>query len=164
MRYAASALRLRSSSPALRSSSQPRPTDGGRWLIPFALVGLVGAVAFAVENAHQSWGAVFLQEVIGALVGVTALAPATFAAFSAVTRFATSYPRGLSPVGLLVGGAVVACGGTLLFAASHAVFVTLTGSAVAGVGTSVRFPTFLSRHRPRSHSEVAGQLSYRWGP
>lgn len=130
----------------LKSRNAPvsRPNAGARWLIPFALVGLVGAVAFAVENAHQSWSAVFLQEEIGASVGLTAVAPATFAAFSAVTRFVTSYARGLPPAGLLVGGAAIACGGTLLVATSHTVIVALAGLAVAAVGTSVLFPTPLS--------------------
>jgi MFS family permease len=128
----------------IHSAPVPRPNAGARWLIPFALVGLVGALAFAVENAHQSWSAVFLQEEIGASVGLTAVAPATFAAFSAVTRFATSYARALPPAGLLVGGAGIACGGTLLVATSQTVIVALAGLAVAAIGTSVLFPTLLS--------------------
>jgi predicted MFS family arabinose efflux permease len=132
--------------PPIKTGSAPasRATAGVRWLMPFALVGLVGALAFAVENAHQSWGAVFLQQEIGATVGLTALAPATFAALSSVTRFVTSYARGLPPDGLLLGGAVIACGGTLLVAASQTVIVALAGLAVAAVGTSVLFPTLLS--------------------
>jgi MFS family permease len=128
----------------IRGSPVPAPNTGARWLIPFALVGLLGALAFAVENAHQSWSAVFLQQEIGASVGLTAFAPATFAAFSAVTRFATSYARGLPPVGLLIGGAVTACGGTLLVAVSSTVIMALASLAFAAVGTSVLFPTLLS--------------------
>ena len=111
---------------------------------PFLLVGLVGALAFAVENAHQSWGAVFLSDELHASPGIAALAPATFAAFAATARFASSAARGLKPPLLLVGGSLVAATGTTIVAYSGSIWVALVGFAIAATGTSVLFPTLLS--------------------
>ncbi len=108
------------------------------------MIGLVGALAFAVENAHQSWGAVFLSDELHAPPGIAALAPATFAAFAATARFASSAARGLKPPLLLVGGSLVAAIGTVIVAYSDSVWVALVGFAVAATGTSVLFPTLLS--------------------
>lgn len=111
---------------------------------PFLLIGLVGALAFAVENAHQSWGAVFLSDELHTPPGIAALAPATFAAFAATARFASSAARALKPPLLLVGGSLVAATGTMIVAYSESVWVALVGFAVAATGTSVLFPTLLS--------------------
>ena len=111
---------------------------------PFLLIGLVGALAFAVENAHQSWGAVFLSDELSAPPGIAALAPATFAAFAATARFASSVARGLKPPLLLVGGSLIAATGTIIVAYSESVWSALVGVAIAATGTSVLFPTLLS--------------------
>ena len=119
-----------------------RPALGS--FAPFLLIGLVGALAFAVENAHQSWGAVFLSDELHAPPGIAALAPATFAAFAATARFASSAARGLKPPLLLVGGSLVAATGTMIVAYSDSIWVALVGFAIAAIGTSVLFPTLLS--------------------
>ena len=119
-----------------------RPALGS--FAPFLLIGLVGALAFAVENAHQSWGAVFLSDELRASPGIAALAPATFAAFAATARFASSAARGLKPPLLLVGGSLVAATGTMIVAYSGSIWVALVGFAIAATGTSVLFPTLLS--------------------
>lgn len=119
-----------------------RPTLGS--FAPFLLIGLVGALAFAVENAHQSWGAVFLSDELHAPPGIAALAPATFAAFAATARFAVSAARGLKPPVLLIGGSLVAATGTMIVAYSESVWAAIVGFAVAATGTSVLFPTLLS--------------------
>ena len=119
-----------------------RPALGS--FAPLLVIGLVGALAFAVENAHQSWGAVFLSDELHAPPGIAALAPATFAAFAATARFASSAARGLKPPLLLVGGSLVAAIGTVIVAYSDSVWVALVGFAVAATGASVLFPTLLS--------------------
>ena len=119
-----------------------RPALGS--FAPFLLIGLVGALAFAVENAHQSWGAVFLSDELHAPPGIAALAPATFAVFAATARFASSAARGLKPPLLLVGGSLVAATGTMIVAYSDSIWVALVGFAIAAIGTSVLFPTLLS--------------------
>jgi MFS family permease len=157
-----------------RPAEPGRRRDALRQALPFVAVGLVGALGFAVENAHQSWSAIFLADQLSASAGVTAMAPATFALFAALTRFAagvfTRVPAGV----LLVVGAVVALIGTLLVSAAREVPVALGGLALAAIGTSVLFPTLLSRatrdvpadHRGRVTSAVAttAYLGFVLGP
>jgi predicted MFS family arabinose efflux permease len=115
------------------------------WWVPFVSVGLVGALGFAIENAHQSWSAIFVGDVLGAPPAVTAFAPATFALFAAATRFAVgALPRIPASV-LLVGGAALATAGTLLVSVASTVPTAIAGLAVAAVGTAVLYPTLLSQ-------------------
>ncbi|PJJ72818.1 sugar phosphate permease [Diaminobutyricimonas aerilata] len=151
-----------------------RRREAMRLALPFVAVGLVGAVAFATENAHQSWSAIFLADELDASVGLTAIAPATFAVFAALTRFAagifTRVPAGL----LLLAGAGAALLGTLVLATATVVPVALGGLALAAMGTSVLFPTLLSRategvpadRRGRATSAVAttAYLGFLVGP
>jgi MFS family permease len=144
-----------------------RRRDGLRLALPFVAVGLVGALAFAAENAHQSWSAIVLADEFGAGPGLTAMAPATFAVFAALTRFAagsaTRVPTGV----LLVGGAGTAVLGTLLVGVSPTVPVALAGLAMAAIGTSVLYPTLLSRalrdvpaHRRGQATSAVATTSY----
>ena len=119
--------------------------DGLRLVLPFVAIGLVGALGFAAENAHQSWSAIVLADELGAAVGLTAMAPATFALFAALTRFAAGYFTRIPAGVLLVGGAGTAVLGTLLVSIAPNVPVALVGLALAAIGTSVLYPTLLSR-------------------
>lgn len=114
------------------------------WWIPFVGVGLVGALGFAIENAHQSWSAIFVGDELGADPAVTALAPATFALFAAVTRFTVGAISRLSPRMLLIGGAALAAAGTLLVSTASTVPMAIGGLALAAIGTAVLYPTLLS--------------------
>jgi predicted MFS family arabinose efflux permease len=161
-----------------RQPSAPGPsagrTVGRRVALPFVVVGLIGALGFATENAHQSWSAIFLSDELGAGPALTAVAPATFAAFAAATRFAAGRLTRVPDRALLIGGAGVALAGTLLVSASPGVPVALAGLALAATGTSVLFPTLLStstRHVPpgqrgRATSAVAttSYLGFVLGP
>jgi MFS family permease len=148
--------------------------DGLRLVLPFVAVGLVGALGFAAENAHQSWSAIILGDELGAAVGITAIAPATFALFAALTRFAAGFSTRIPTGVLLVGGAVTAVLGTLLVSVGHTVPVALGGLALAAIGTSVLYPTLLSRatrdvpadRRGRATSAVAttSYLGFVLGP
>ncbi len=128
------------------SSTPPaRGRNGLRLALPFIAIGLVGALGFAAENAHQSWSAIILADELGAAVGLTAMAPATFALFAALTRFAAGYSTRIPTGVLLIGGAVIAVLGTLLVSIGQNVAVALVGLALAAIGTSVLYPTLLSR-------------------
>lgn len=128
--------------------SGPAPASDRRGrlstVLPFVAVGLVGALAFAAENAHQSWGAIFLTDELQAAPWLAAVAPATFATFAALTRFAVGWSSRVSEVPLLAGGSVTAVAGTVLLAVAHDIPAALVGLALAAVGTSVLFPTLLS--------------------
>jgi MFS family permease len=125
------------------------PTPGGvgsvsrRRVWGLAALGVLGALAFASENAHQSWAAVFASDELGAGAGLAAVAPAVFAGTVAVTRF------GLGGLGagrarlVLLGGSVAAAGGALVIAAAPGLVVAAVGLVVAGAGTAVLFPTIV---------------------
>jgi predicted MFS family arabinose efflux permease len=112
-------------------------------LAPLLVIGGLGALAFAVENAHQNWSALYLRDVVGAGAAVAAAGPAVFAGVVAVTRFATGSLTGRRPRLVLVGGAVLAGVGTALVAATSTLAVALAGLALAAAGTAVLFPTLI---------------------
>ncbi len=151
-----------------------RRRDSARLALPFVAVGLIGALAFAAENAHQSWSAIFLADELAAGAGLSAVAPATFAVSAAVTRFTAGVLTRIPPGRLLIGGAGVALLGTLVVSAAPDVPIALAGLALAAAGTSVLFPTLLSRatrdvppsRRGRATSAVAttAYLGFVLGP
>ncbi|MGW0592256.1 MFS transporter [Streptosporangium sp. NPDC002607] len=119
--------------------------SGGRGvrLFPLLVVGGLGALAFAVENAHQSWGAVYLADVADAGPALASAGPAVFAAVVALTRFAAGAFGSRYATIVLVSGAVTAAAGTLLVSAAPSVPVVLLGLALAAAGTAVLFPTLM---------------------
>ena len=110
---------------------------------PLLVIGGLGALAFAVENAHQSWSALYLRDVVGVGAGIAAAGPAVFAGVVAVTRFATGDVSSRRPRAVLVGGAVIAAAGTALLAAADTLALALTGLALAAAGTAALFPTLM---------------------
>jgi MFS family permease len=125
--------------------------------MPLVVTGLIAALALAVENAHQSWGAVFLGDELSVPAGVAALAPAVFAGVTAATRFVAGASERLPAGPLLTGGAVAAAAGSVLFASSSAPGTALAGLALAAVGTSVLFPTLLRESLRNVPAEVRGR-------
>jgi MFS family permease len=116
---------------------------GRREMIPFLLVGVLGALAFASENAHQSWSAVFAHEELHSGTGLSAVAPAVFAGTVAVTRFATGGLEAVHARTVLLAGALAAAAGAALIAAAPTLFIAGLGLAAAAAGTAVLFPTLL---------------------
>ncbi|UMG93335.1 MFS transporter [Nocardioides sp. TF02-7] len=137
-------------------------------------LGLLGALAYASENAHQSWSAIFLTDAIGAGEGVGALAPAVFAAAVAATRFAAGGIGTAHARAVLATGSAAAAGGALLVAGAPSLVLGLLGLVVAAAGTAVLFPTVLAvvaartdeRHRGRATSVVTtvAYLGFVLGP
>jgi MFS family permease len=106
-------------------------------------LGALGALAFAVENGHQNWSALYLRDVLDAGPAVAAAGPAVFAGVVAITRLVTG-GLGLRRPALLLGcGALVAAAGTAVVGAAGSVAVGLGGLALAAAGTAVLFPTLL---------------------
>ena len=143
-------------------------------LFPLLAIGVLGALAFASENAHQSWSAVFAQDELEATATLTSVAPAVFAATVAVTRFAIG---GLPPrhaQTILLAGAAGAGAGALIIAAAPSLFVAALGLIVAGAGTAVLFPTLLGivsrnvdearRGRATSVVTVVSYMGFLLGP
>ncbi len=113
-------------------------------LAPLLVLGGLGALAFAVENAHQSWSALYLEDELGAGPAVAAAGPAVFAALVAVTRFASASLAARRPVAVMVGGSALAAAGTAIVAAASGVPAGLAGLALAAAGVATLFPTLMS--------------------
>ena len=112
------------------------------WLL---LLGGLGAVAYWIENAWQSWAAVHLERTLNAAPAASALGPALFAAAMATGRVtAHRLARPDSERLVLTVGALVAGGGSGLAALAPSVLVAIVGIVVAGAGCSVCAPTIVS--------------------
>jgi MFS family permease len=112
-------------------------------MLPLLVGGALGALAYAVENAHQSWSAVYFADVLAANPAIAAAGPAVFAAVAAVTRFVVGVLRAAHAT-VVVAGAATAAAGSALMAAATTVPVALAGLALAAAGTAVLFPTLLA--------------------
>jgi MFS family permease len=119
------------------------PSGGGNAVLPLILVGILGALAFATENAHQSWSAVFAHDVLHTGTGVAAGAPAIFAGVVAVTRFSIGRVPVRHAMTLILCGGSAAAAGTALIAVSPDLPVATLGLAVAAGGTALLFPTLM---------------------
>ncbi|MFI5909325.1 MFS transporter [Dactylosporangium sp. NPDC051541] len=112
---------------------------------PLLVVGLVAALAYAVENAHQSWGAVLVTDVFSASPQLAAAAPATFAATAALARLSLAPLSRSHPTAILLGGGAFATAGSAVLATAPTVTIALAGLVLAALGTATLFPTLLSR-------------------
>ncbi|XAS68607.1 MFS transporter [Micrococcaceae bacterium Sec5.7] len=112
-------------------------------VLAILLVGILGAMAFASENAHQSWAAVFFEDELGTGAALGSTAPAVFAAVVAITRFSTGGLQPAYATRTLVLGAAAASVGAAMLSAAPNVIVALIGLAVAAAGTAVLYPTLL---------------------
>ena len=113
-------------------------------LAPLLVLGGLGALAFAVENAHQSWSALYLADELGAGPAVAAAGPAVFAAVIAVTRFASASLAARRPTAVMAAGSALAATGTAIVAGAGGVPAGLAGLALAAAGTAALFPTLMS--------------------
>jgi MFS family permease len=123
-------------------AADPAPS-GRREIVPFLLIGVLGALAFASENAHQSWSAVFAHDELRSGAGLSAVAPAVFAGTVAITRFATGGLNAAHARTVLLAGALAAAVGAALIAAAPTLVIAGLGLAAAAAGTAVLFPTLL---------------------
>ncbi len=112
---------------------------------PFALIGVLGVM---LEDAAQTWGTIYLTDVLGAGVGVAALAVVVYTAGMTVGRLTND--RWIDRWGdTTVGrsGALLAIAGLVLVLAAGAwAAVPLAGAgfALVGLGTSPLFPVMIS--------------------
>lgn len=112
-------------------------------IVPLILIGVLGALAFASENAHQSWSGIFAHDELHSGTGLAAVAPAVFAGTVALTRFVAGGLKAVHAQVVLLVGALTAMAGTAVIAAAHSLPVAALGLAMAGAGTSVLFPTLI---------------------
>jgi MFS family permease len=109
------------------------------------VLGGLCALAFFVENAWQSWGAVHLESDLGASPALGALAPALFAGAAALSRLGSHAAGGrVRELTLLRGGALLGAAGTLLGALAPVAGLALVGVVIAGAGISICAPVLFS--------------------
>lgn len=128
------------------------------------LLGGLGALAYWIENAWQSWGAVHLERTLGAEPAASALGPGLFATAMAVGRLsAHRLARPGSERKVLVAGAALAGVGSVIAAAAPSVWLALGGILLAGAGCSVCAPTIVSiagaAAAARERATVVGSLT-----
>jgi hypothetical protein len=138
------------------------------------LLGVLGALAFATENAHQSWSAVYAHSQLHASTGWAAIAPAVFAAAVSASRLTLSASNGRRDGAVLLAGAAFAAAGAVVVAIAPDLAIDAIGLVVAAIGTAVLFPTLLGiatrtlpdSHRGRGTSLVSGvsYLGFLLGP
>lgn len=130
--------------------SAPKAAGGGaervRWgkAWPLLLVGLVAILPYASENAHQSWGAIFMTGLFGASPFLASMAPATFAGAAMVARFAIAPWSLIHPRLILIVGGAVSAAGALVVAVSPGPYWALLGFAIAALGAATLVPVMLS--------------------
>lgn len=156
------------SGPTTQLSTRRLPTVS---LVGF---GLLGALAFASENAHQSWSAIFITDALGTDVALGSLAPAVFAAAVATTRFAAGGLGTAHARVVLAGGSATAAVGALILSTAPNLALSVVGLIAAAAGTAVLFPTILGvvssrveeTHRGRATSTVTtvAYLGFLLGP
>jgi predicted MFS family arabinose efflux permease len=123
---------------------------------------VLGALAFASENAHQSWSAIFAHEELHSGPGLAAVAPAVFAGTVAITRFSISRLTAARARTVILTGSLAAAAGAVVIAGAPTLLVAALGLALAAGGTAVLFPTLLGvvsltideSHRGRATSIV----------
>jgi hypothetical protein len=118
---------------------------------PLLVLGALAAIAYLVENAWQSWSAVYLESSLGAAAGIAALGPALFGA----SALAGSVPVALAGIAVAGLGTSV-CAPTLLGLAGRLVAPDQRGSAVSAV-TTLAYTGFLIG--PAAVGLVAGATS-----
>jgi MFS family permease len=123
------------------------------------LLGTLGALAFAGENAHQSWSAVFFEDELGTGPGFSSTAPAVFAAVVAITRFSAGALKTSQARGTLIVGAAAASLGAVILAAASTTVVGWIGLAVAAAGTAVLYPTLLGMLSRSTREEALGRAT-----
>ena len=121
--------------------------------------GLLGALAFASENAHQSWSAIFITEALSADVATGSLAPAIFAAAVAATRFAAGGIGTAHARVVLAAGSAAAAAGALIVSTAPNVTLSLLGLVTAAAGTAVLFPTILGVVSARVEEAYRGRAT-----
>ncbi|WP_203416966.1 MFS transporter [Jiangella ureilytica] len=149
---------VRGLQPAPRPRTRRRPLSTLR-LLPLLVAGGLVALAFAVENAHQSWSAVYLGDVLSAGPAVAAAGPAVFAGVVALARFAVATLTHRHALAVLIAGALTAALGTAVVAAAANVAIALTGLGLAAAGTAVLQPTVLGLVARRVDETARGRAT-----
>ena len=113
------------------------------------MVGLFGLIALCAaydEGAIGDWGALHLQQDLGADAGLAAAGYAAFALAEASGRLSgTALLERLGRTRVLILGGLIACAGMLLASLAPNVWLALAGFAATGLGLANLFPAAIAR-------------------
>jgi MFS family permease len=123
---------------------------------PLLILGALGALGLVVENGHESWSALYLQDVLHAGPATAATGPAVFASVMAITRLGAGRLSTRRPGAVLLTGSATAAIGTMLVGAAPSVPAGLLGLGIAAAGSALVFPTVLSILSARVPEHVRG--------
>jgi len=116
-----------------------------RLLAPFALIGVLGVM---LEDAASTWSTIYLTEVLGAAVGLAALAVVLYTAGMTVGRLTNDrWIDRWGETAVARSGALVASAGLVLVVVAGslaAVPLAALGFGLVGLGTSPLFPVMIS--------------------
>jgi MFS family permease len=132
-----------------RGTETERVTETGRgpvrWMRPFLLVGAVAAAVLLMENAVEQWGAVHLEQNLGAGPLLGSAGPAAYMAGLSAGRMLAQWKGALLADPTLVRlGAAVGGLGLAIGAFATSPYLTLAGFAFAGIGLAPVVPTLLA--------------------
>jgi hypothetical protein len=121
------------------------------------VLGGLCALAFFVENAWQSWGAVHLESDLDASPALGALAPALFAGAAATSRLGGHALLGrFDEILIMRAGATAGAAGTVVAAVAPVAGLALAGIVVAGAGISICAPILFSLAGRNADQAVRG--------
>lgn len=128
-----------------RGASTEPGRESVRWMRPFLFVGAVAAVVLLMENAVEQWGAVHLEQNLGAGPLLGSAGPAAYMAGLSAGRMLAQWKGALLADHTLVRlGATVGGLGLALGAVATSPYLTLVGFAFAGIGLAPVVPTLLA--------------------
>ncbi|MEU6281610.1 MFS transporter [Streptomyces sp. NPDC047028] len=126
--------------------SGPGRPGGSRTRGVVAVLGLVALCTAYGEGAMADWGALHLQQDLGASPGLAAAGYSCFALAMTIGRLSgTSLLERLGRTRTVVAGGTTATAGMLLGSLAPSVWVALAGFAVTGLGLANLFPVAVER-------------------
>ncbi|MFC5144492.1 MFS transporter [Streptomyces aureoversilis] len=129
---------------AAAAAADGSPSGRGRRTV--ALFGVIALCTAYGEGALADWGALHLQQDLGARAGVAAAGYSAFALAMTLGRLSgTVLLERLGQTATLVAGGAAAAAGMLLGALAPTVWAALVGFAVTGLGLANIFPVAVGR-------------------
>lgn len=141
---------LREEAPAApdrpRAEERVRRRPGSRTRVLVLVFGVIALCTAYGEGALADWGALHLEQDLGAHPGVAAAGYSCFALTMTVGRLSrTALLERLGRTRILVGGGATAAAGVLLGSLAPSAWAALLGFAVTGLGLANIFPVAIER-------------------
>lgn len=132
--------------PAAKPGAKPGAKPAGRRRGLVVVLGLIALCDSYGEGALADWGALHLQQDLGARAGLAAVGYSVFALAMTVGRLSgTALLERLGQTRALVAGGATASAGMLLGSLAPTVWMAILGFAITGFGLANIFPVAIGR-------------------